>query len=309
MVRQTGSAAALLPPRAAADTSAPELSTDALSFIQDLLLSPSPQLGHALITALTVHGSLKHLSSNEALQLLYLNCLNKALKQLRWAELDTSSSHDSQYESDHTLEGGVYGEARRLEQYVYDLLSYLDVSAEMTGLSGKVGQIFLTLLGDPATPEPVWRFDPGTIYSCLVGRRTPYLVTCLHEVERYLYQQMGVGKEYVAMGNLTTAGAGTEGPEGAPPSSVAMEWKLLYHDALYSKKHLLQSVMVTRIVFFFVSAHMCVCWSTCMCGRCVKAQEGSCPHIAAVYTPTLPHRYYMYCRAGLLAKAILLFIL
>ena len=139
---------------------------------------------------------------------------------------------------------------------MYDLLSYLDVSAEMAGLSGKVGQIFLTLLGDPATPEPVWRFDPGTIYSCLVGRRTPYLITCLHEVERFLYQQMGVGKEYVAVGNLTTAGADMEGPEGAPPFSVAMEWKLLYHDALYSKKHLLQSVMVTGIVF---CVGICVC--------------------------------------------------
>ena len=207
-----------------------------LSFLHDVTTISSSALGHALIKCLTVDEP-EYQANNEALQSLYVDCVYEyleALNQLKSADsIETDSSYDSQYESDHTPSGGtggLYRESQRLVSAVYDLLSLMDPKVEMAKLSEKINRLFLTLLKVRyvVTPEHTAAFESSRLYSCLLGRSTPFLINRFHKVEEYIRT------------NRTTEGSRTAESEGNPPE----EWRELFYEALYDNKHWLERVLV-----------------------------------------------------------------
>ena len=207
-----------------------------LSFLHDVITVSSSTLGHALIECLTVDEP-EYLSNNEALQSIYVDCVYECLEtlnQLKSAEpFETDSSYDSQYESDHTPTGGVgslYRECQRLVATVYSLLSLMDPRPEMTKLSKKIDRVFLTLLKVQyvVTPELTAAFESSRLYSCLLGRSTPFLINRLYGVEEYIRT------------NKTAEGGGATGKEG----NALEKWRELFYEALYDNKHWLESMLV-----------------------------------------------------------------
>ena len=171
------------------------------------------------------------------LQSIYVDCIYEyleALNHLKSAEsLEADSSYDSQYESDHAPTGGMrglYRECQRLVASVYDLLSLMDPKLEMTKLSEKINRLFLTLLKVRyvVTPEYTAAFESSRLYSCLLGRSTPFLINRFHKVEEYIRT------------NRTTEGGRTTETEGNPLE----EWRELFYEALYDNKHWLERVLV-----------------------------------------------------------------
>ena len=202
----------------------------------------SPALGHALIKNMTVENDTSYLSNNEALQSIYVNgimeCLDM-LKQMKAPEnLETDSSYDSQYESDHATSGvrNTYKQCEKLVNKVYDLLALVDPSPLMSRLEKKIDRVFLDLLQSKydISPECTVVFEIGRIYSCLVGRPTPFLINRLHEVE-----------EYVRTNQATEEGVASKGlKRKVSEKSDSEEWRELFYEALYDKKHPLESVVV-----------------------------------------------------------------
>ena len=202
----------------------------------------SPALSHALIKSMTVENDTNYLSNNEALQSTYVNgimdCLDM-LKQMKAPEnLETDSSYDSQYESDHATSGvrNTYKQCENLIAKVYDLLALVDPSPQMSRLEKKIDRVFLDLLRSTyvISPECTVAFEIGRIYSCLLGRPTPFLINRLHEVEEYLRINQAT-EEGVASGGLKMR---------VSERSDSEEWRELFYEALYDKKHPLESVVV-----------------------------------------------------------------
>ena len=202
----------------------------------------SSALGHALIKSMTVENDTSYLYNNEALQSIYVNgimeCLDM-LKQMKAPEnLETDSSYDSQYESDHATSGmqNTYKQCGKLVNKVYDLLALVDPSPLMSRLEKKIDRVFLDLLQSKydISPECTIVFEIGRIYSCLLGRPTPFLINRLHEVE-----------EYVRTNQATEEGvANKELKRRVSERSGSEEWRELFYEALYDKKHPLESVVV-----------------------------------------------------------------
>ena len=228
-----------------------------LDFIRDVITSLIPALGHTLITSLTVPSGMSYLPNNEALQMVYIECINECLETLEQTKIpedvETDSSYDSQYESDHPTSGarGVYKACERILSSVYTLLSMMDPTQEMVRVTKKIDRIFHTLLKATFNISADWRmsFNAGRIYSCLLGRSTPFLINRLHEVEEYLRMNKTTEESVTVSTSSSTA---LEVPSPAKQRSSyteisRAEWRDRFYQALYDHKHLLENVLDTGL--------------------------------------------------------------
>ena len=224
-----------------------------LSFLHNVLVS-KPVTGHALIRSLTVPDSSAHLVNNEVLQLLYMEAIQESLEamlQLKLPEAIETDS-DSQYESDHTWttmnqgRQSVTKECQRLTNLVYDLLSLVDPQPDMSRVSIDKLLVYLLELNHELGPDKLIRFEAGSIYSCLLGRSSPYLIKRLHNAE-----------EYVRLKGTKSNGAGGKSSEWSlklvSETSSPLYWRGLFYHAYHDHKHFLECVMV-RIL----SVRMCM---------------------------------------------------
>lgn len=201
----------------------------------------SPAHGHTLLSSLTVRGRAEYHTNNEKLQLLYFDGINKCLESLDHMKsadnLETDSSYDSQYESDHHSSSGrsLVHKAEELTTLVYDLLSLVDPLPDMTKVTAKINKVFVTLLTAkyPLTSGHTITFNSNRIYSCFLGRPNSFLITRLHDVEEYLRKSRS--EEQTDEGQAVLGGS-----EGGSP----VEWRNMFYEALYDHRHLLESVLV-----------------------------------------------------------------
>ena len=235
----------------------------------------SPASGHTLIKSMTVEDDPDYLANNEALQSIYIDCITENLEmlsQLKSPEsLETDSSYDSQYESDHATSGmqSVYKQCEKIFTTIYDLLSLVDPSPKMLKLAKKIDKLFHLLLRSKYSigPERTIVFESGRIYSCLLGRSTPFLINRLHEVEEYLRTNWAA-EEGVASRGLETRVLETRRSD----RSDSEEWRGLFYEALYNKRHPLESIMVRSIPLALCSTtgtheYHCACMYSCTCLR------------------------------------------
>ena len=216
-----------------------------LSFLHNVLIS-KPGTGHALIRNLTVPNSPTHLVNNEALQLLYMDAIQESLEamlQLKLPEAIETDS-DSQYESDHTwttMNQGrqtVTKECQRLTNLVYDLLSFMDPQPDMSRVSIDKLLVNLLELNHELGPDKPIRFEASSIYSCLLGRSSSYLIQRVHNAE-----------EYVRLKSASN-GAGVKSSEWSlrlvTETSSPQDWRGLFYHAYHDHKHFLECVMVSE---------------------------------------------------------------
>ena len=228
----------------------PPFQSAVLSFLHNVLIS-KPTTGHALIQSLTAQESPAYLANNEALQLLYVKAIHESLEAILQLKLPSEvleTDSDSQYESDHTLTAinqgrrSVTKECQRLTTLVYDLLSLMDPRPEMARVMVDKLFVYLLKMNHQLGPDKFIRFDVSKIYSCLVGRSTPYLVRRLHEVEEYV--------------RVKASGGGGGGGGGASEKSSAWslkllgqtdgagDWRALFFHVYHDHKHFLECVLV-----------------------------------------------------------------
>ena len=236
-----------------------------LQFLHDVITSLSPTLGHALITSLMVPSGSTYLANNEALQMIFVECINEALEGLSQAKVskiaDNDSSYDSQYESDHPsseTHKGVFKECEKKVAFVYTLLSLIDPSNEMTRITNRLDRIFHTLLKTTFKIGPgiSLRFETGKVYACLLGRSSPLLINRLHEVEEYLRMNRGFDQHEEEGDTSPTTISVCDGHPHHPrhkeaPSLQEIEWKERFYQALYDHKHLLESVIDNGLQLVF----------------------------------------------------------
>jgi len=240
-----------------------------LLFIHDVITALGPAFGHTLINSMTVEDGPDYIANNEALQSVYIDCITgylEKLSQLKAPEsLETDSSYDSQYESDHATGGmqNTYKQCEKIVATIYDLLSLVDPSPKMLKLAKKIDKLFLLLLQSkyPIGPECTIVFESGRIYSCLLGRSTPFLINRLHEVEEYLRTNWATEEGVASMG-LETRGS---------ERSDSEEWRGLFYEALYNKRHPLERIMVRACAILLplqLVKHRCL-WCNTTASHCV----------------------------------------
>ena len=218
-----------------------------LSFLYDVLVS-RPATGHALIRSLTVPNP-AYLINNEALQLLYVEAINECLEailQLKLPEgIETDS--DSQYESDHTSTNTNQGrqnmtkECQRLTDLVYDLLSLMDPQPDMSRVSVDKLFVYLLELRHRIGPEKSVSFDASKIYSCLLGRSSPYLLKRLHDAEEYVRIREANGSTSAGEKRVATSAWSME---MLKRTSTPQDWRALFYHTHHDHKHFLECVLV-----------------------------------------------------------------
>ena len=269
-----------------------------LTFLHDVIIMQDPALGHAIITNLTVfrHSSCsaslssQHVNNNESLQLIYLDCIYKCLEMLDALSISTAGGQegndsDSQYESEYASSSSVMlGASERSEKavsMVYTLLSKIEALPGMMRLTKKIDTLFHTLLqasypvsgGGTSVGRSapfVVVFDPGRIYSCLLGCSNGFLISRLHEVEEFLWINKVSKKSSLVSSplssrhahNLTSeladeqerddegekegvgiGGTRCKSPKNATGVALKEEWEDRFYSAMFDRKHLLESVL------------------------------------------------------------------
>lgn len=276
--------------------SIPALPSPLLTFLHDVITMQDPVLGHALITSLTVSQSSsfsaslssQHMINNESLQLVYLDCIYKCLEVLdalcvSAMEGREGNDSDSQYESDYTSSSfavvGASGRSEKAVSMVYTLLSMVEAKPGMMQLTKKIDTLFHTLLqarypvsgGGTSVGRSgphVLAFDPGQIYSCLLGCSNGFLISRLHQVEEFLWVNRAFKGSSLSSSPLSSRYAHTLASElagvrekdeeeegsvrsvdaqcrGSKSADVAakQEWKDRFYAAMFDNKHLLESVL------------------------------------------------------------------
>lgn len=239
-------------PGSAPDT-VPQLQPLIIQFLHDVITALNPALGHALISSLMVPSGAPYLANNEALQMIYIDCISETLESLSQAKKATAnehdSSYDSQYESDHPsskTQEGLFKECEKKVSFIYTLLSFIDPSNEMSRMNNKLSRIFHTLLKTSFTVGTGLsvKFESGHIYACLLGRSSPLLIDRLYEVEDYLRMNRGVEDVFVT-------GESTPRHKGREAGSIQLEWKERFYQALLDHKHLLENVIDNGLQLVF----------------------------------------------------------
>ena len=243
-------------PGSSTDT-VPQLQPLILQFLHDVVTTLNPALGHSLINSLVVSGGSPYLANNESLQMVYIDCINEALDSLSQAKVaettENDSSYDSQYESDHPssrTKGGLFKECEKKVSFVYTILSLIDPSNEMSRVTNRLDRIFHTLLKTTfkVGADLTVRFDSGRVYACLLGRSSPLLINRFHEVEEYLRMNRGFDHDD---DSTTAVLEGTPRHKERDPSSMELEWKERFYQALYDHKHLLENIIDNGLQLVF----------------------------------------------------------
>ena len=190
--------------------------------------------------------------------MIYIDCINETLDVLSQAKVSQTSgndsSYDSQYESDHSssmTQDGLFKECAKKVAFVYTLLSLIDPTNEMSRTTNKLDRIFHTLLRSSFKVGPglTVRFETGRIYACLLGRSSPLLINRLHEIEEYLRMNRGFDHEE----DSAVISEGTPHHREKDASSVHLEWKERFYQALLDHKHLLEKVIDNGLQLVFTA--------------------------------------------------------
>ena len=237
--------------------SVPHLQPLILQFLHDVITTLNPALGHSLINSLMVpNGGSSYLANNEALQMIYIDCINETLdclSQAKGAETtENDSSYDSQYDSDHSsnkTKHGLFKECEKKVSFVYTILSLVDPANEMSRVNNRLDRIFHTLLRTTFKigADLSVRFDSGRVYACLLGRSSPLLINRFHEVEEYLRMNRRLEHEEDSSTSLEDTPLHKE----REPSLLEFEWKERFYQALYDHKHLLENVIDNGLQLIF----------------------------------------------------------
>lgn len=182
------------------------------------------------------------------MQRVFVEAINECLDMIGKMKLpdtmETDSSYDSQYDSDSHTTGvqSILRDTQRLVNLVYDLLSLLDPSAEMSKLVEKIDTLFILLLKTDHVIAQGFtvKFDSGKVYSCLLGRSTPFLINRFHDVEEYLRVNQSTLRPVGEQGGPTKMVAEAQGS----PSTLE-EWRDMFYEAMYDHKHFLEGMMVS----------------------------------------------------------------
>lgn len=227
-----------------------------LQFLHDVITTLNPALGHSLINSLMVpDGGSSYLPNNEALQMIYIDCINETLdwlSQAKCAETMENDSYDSQYESDHSsskTKDSLFKESEKKVSFVYTILSLVDPANEMSRVTNRLDRIFHTLLKTTfkVGADLSVRFDSGRVYACLLGRSSPLLINRFHDVEEYLRMNRRLEHDQ----DSNTALEDTPLHKGRTPYSLEIEWKERFYQALYDHKHLLENIIDNGLQLVF----------------------------------------------------------
>ena len=203
-----------------------------LQFLRNCLYD-NPELGHAIINRLMCDRSKENLANNQELQGLFLKCIDGSLNSL------LAPNDGSQYEQSESE-----GHSEFQHQYIsltYSLLSLMDPSADMTEL--ELDRVFLRILeltGDMELKLPGIFFDSKKIYSCLLGRKTNFLISRFQVVEEFKRKN----QQRQQLQQLVN----DEEDENAVIHRRAMErekWRMLFFETLHSHQHMLEHVLVS----------------------------------------------------------------
>lgn len=176
----------------------------------------NPALGHAIFNALTITDSPTHyLPNNEALQLLYIECIDISLGKIEGLVDEGAESVSIDEEVNH----------------ICNFLSLLDPTPEMTKVVKSVDRILLKFVELKQPLDDVGMvclFKPELIYSCLIGRSSPLLVQRFQDIEEFLRinQEKDGGDEMEVL-------------------ESGEYWKDKFYLALKQKHHFLETVMVS----------------------------------------------------------------
>ena len=191
-------------------------------------LYENPTLGHAIINKLICKADNDLLVNNQALQGLFLKCIEGSLNSL------VPSSEGTQPDF---LESENEAKYQQTQELIYDLLSLMDPAPEMTEL--ELDRVFLRLLEltvDVGLSQPIALFDSKKIYSCLLGRNTIYLIVQFQRVEEFVRKKQ---LQFKLLSN------------GEEQTGVAVKrvgdkekWRFLFFDTLYNHRHMLEHVLV-----------------------------------------------------------------
>lgn len=179
------------------------------------------------------------------LQGLFLKCiegsLNTLVSSIDGVEPDFFESEDQ-------------AKFRQYQDLIYDLLSLMDPTPEMTEL--KLDRVFLRLLEltiDTGLNQPINLFDSKKIYSCLLGRKINYLIVEFQRVEEYVRKNQAKQLQLKLLSN-------GEDHSGFAFRRVANKekWRFLFFETLYSNQHMLEHVLVS------ITQHACMVLYFCV---------------------------------------------
>ena len=150
-----------------------DLPSSTLSFLKQLL-SDSPQFGQAVINDLTSKGK-GFLKNNQLLQQLYLDLIEEQLKAL-----ETHSAIPALLNTGETT-----GDSKAKQcKFIYHMLSYMNPSPEMIGLSKRLDGLFKNLINQTFRDDSY--LDKGTLYSCLLSQSSSYLIEKFCNIENQM---------------------------------------------------------------------------------------------------------------------------
>ena len=204
-----------------------------LQFLRNCLYD-NPELGYAIINRLMCDGSRENLANNQELQGLFLKCIDGSLNSL------LAPNEGSQYEQSESE-----GQAEFKQQYInltYSLLSLMDPSADMVEL--ELDRVFLRILelsGDITLKQPGIFFDSKKIHSCLLGRKTNFLISRFQVVEEFKRKNQ-------QRQQLQQLIVNDDDDENAVVHRRALEkekWRMLFFETLHNHQHMLEHVLVS----------------------------------------------------------------
>lgn len=229
-------------------TGVSDLPSSTLSFLRSLL-SDSPQLGQAVIDDLTSKGN-GFLKNNQLLQHLYLDIIDEELKRL---SKDIAKIHPSQ-PTPMSNEGNTADFIRRGSKLIYQMLSYMKPTPEMLELSSRLDELFKNLI-NLINGNECCHLDKGTLYACLLGQSTTFLIEKLCRLEnqmRFAEEKLG---ELWSLRSLAE-GLGQPNMFAGPKIQVCYTqsfiekrqkaWNFLFFHALKGN-HVLENVVVSFV--------------------------------------------------------------
>ena len=234
--------------------SSPTLPPNCTTFLRSVL-KMNPMLGHGLIKHLTCGASLEMVHNSRLLQLLYFDAIHHLLDDLKQLKREVVSTIEEEPDSEFSSEqeGSFLSEdavkesdkvkntIRYKMDRVLDYLSFLNPSF-IPGDS-EIDKLLITLLKFSLDFGPfyggLYRFEPGKIYSCLLGQNSHAIIIKVQEAEEFLRQN----KSFTVPDMDPVAG-----PEaGDSPWTTRRDWKETFHKALHDNLHFLEDKMVSSI--------------------------------------------------------------
>ena len=234
----------------------PSLPPNCTPFLKSVLKA-NPLLGHSLIKKLSCGLTPELVRNSKLLQRLYFDAIHLLLDELKQLKKEVTSvieeEQSDECSSEHEesfLSGSAAKESDKVKntvrtkmECVLDFLSFLNPSF-IPGDS-ELDRLLVTLLKFAldfgAANGGVCQFEPGKLYSCLLGQSNNAIVVKLQEAEEFLRQN----KSFV-LPDMDPVGE-TNLEDRDPLKTVRDDWKEVFHKALHDNVHFLEDKMVSLL--------------------------------------------------------------